>query len=56
MAVIFWWRHAWGNSIWPLMNRGEAPVLFCFMFLLLWAWGGGTWSVDAWRERRSSEA
>jgi putative oxidoreductase len=55
MAVIFWWRHACGNPIWPLMNRGETSLLFCFMFLLIWAWGGGTWSVDAWRERRSSE-
>lgn len=53
LAVVFWWRHAWANStIWPLMNRGEAPVLFCFVFLLLWAWGGGTVSVDAWLQRR----
>ena len=53
MAVIFWWRHAWGNPVWPLMNRGEAPILFCFIFLLIWAWGSGTWSVDAGRERRA---
>jgi putative oxidoreductase len=52
MAVIFWWRHAWDNAWWATMNRGEAALLFCFIFMLVWAWGAGTWSIDAWRERR----
>ncbi len=55
MAVIFWWRHAWGNAWWPTMNRGETALLFCFIFMLVWAWGAGTWSIDAWRERRKLE-
>jgi len=54
MAVIFWWRHF--PPFWPVMNRGEVPVLLCFMFLLLWAWGGGRYSLDAWlRNRKSSD-
>jgi len=52
LAVVFWWRHVPGSPFWPVMNRGEAPVLFCFMFLLLWAYGGGTFSIDAWLKRR----
>lgn len=44
-AVIFWWRHFPGG-FWPIQNRGESPVLFCFIFLFLWAAGAGKWSVD----------
>jgi putative oxidoreductase len=34
-----------------LTNRGEAAVLFCFIFLIL-AFAGGPWSVDAMRGRK----
>ncbi len=50
MAVIFWWRHF--PPFWPLTNGGEAPILFCFIFLLVWAWGGGPFSVDAMLAKR----
>lgn len=30
----------------PIMNRGEAPVLFCWAFLFLAANGGGGFSLD----------
>ena len=53
MAVAFFWRHAWGNPFWPTMNRGEPAVLFCFIFLLIFAWGSGTFSLDA---RRAAKA
>ena len=50
MAVAFLWRH-WGfgeNGFWPWQNRGELPVLYCFIFLFLWASGGGNWSLENW--------
>jgi putative oxidoreductase len=51
MAVAYWKFHAWGNSMWPIMNRGELAALYCFVFLYLAAAGGGPWSVDwcLWR-------
>ena len=35
---------------WPINNKGDAAVLFCFIFLYIAAKGSGTWSVD---EKRS---
>lgn len=35
----------------PMLNSGEAAVLFCFVFLLLAVAGGGVWSVDSLRSR-----
>lgn len=53
MAVVFWWRH-FPNGGWPIENRGELPILFCFIFLFLFAAGSGRFSLDGVR-RRSSE-
>jgi len=50
MAVAYFQAHA-PNGFWPIMNRGELPVLFCFVFLFFAAWGGGPLSLDAWRSR-----
>jgi putative oxidoreductase len=36
----------------PLLNGGNAAILFCFACLYLACRGGGPWSVDAMRERR----
>ena len=48
MAVVFWWRHS-PNAFWPIQNRGELPVLFCFIFLFLVAAGPGRFSLDGLR-------
>lgn len=49
MAVAYFMAHAPGG-FWPLLNRGELSVLYCFIFLYLAAAGGGPWSVDRlWR-------
>ena len=45
MAVAYFMGHA-PNAFWPLQNRGELPILFCFIFLLLAAWGAGRFSID----------
>jgi len=37
------------KSFWPIVNGGEAAILFCFIFLYLAAAGGGAWSVDSLR-------
>jgi putative oxidoreductase len=51
MAVAYFMVHA-PNGFWPLVNHGEAAVLYCFAFLYMAARGGGPWSLDGQRERR----
>ena len=48
MAVAYFMAHA-PQGFWPLLNRGELPALYCFLFLYLAAVGGGPWSLDAAR-------
>jgi putative oxidoreductase len=49
MAFAYWLVHA-QKSFYPVINGGDAAILFCFLFLYLAAAGGGPWSVDAlWR-------
>ena len=45
MAVAYWMMHG-NQSFYPVLNAGEAAILFCFIFLLFVATGPGTWSVD----------
>jgi putative oxidoreductase len=45
MAVAYFMAHAPGG-FWPLLNRGELAVLYCFIFLYFAAAGGGVWSLD----------
>jgi putative oxidoreductase len=51
MAVAYFMSHA-SNGFWPILNRGEVAVVYCFLFLYLAAAGGGPWSIDAARSRR----
>jgi putative oxidoreductase len=46
MAVAYFMAH-WPKGWLPLLNHGELAVLYCFVFLYLWAAGPGTWSIDA---------
>ena len=49
MAVAYFTAHAPGG-FWPLLNKGELAVLFCFVFLYFSSAGGGAWSLDRlWR-------
>jgi len=45
MAVAYWMVHA-PNSLYPTNNGGDAPILFCFVFLYLVFAGPGAWSVN----------
>src|SRR5687767_9911578 len=51
MAVAYFQAHA-PRSFWPVLNGGESVVLFCFVYLYLFAAGPGPYSVDAARRAR----
>jgi len=52
MACAYFISHA-PRAFFPLVNRGEAAVLFCFIFFYLIFAGAGPLSLDAlvWRKR-----
>ncbi|MDP8915629.1 MAG: DoxX family protein [Pseudomonadota bacterium] len=45
MAFAYWMAHA-PQSPFPVLNGGDAAILYCFVFLYLAAAGGGPWSID----------
>lgn len=51
MAVAYFMAHA-PRGFWPIVNKGEPAVLYCFVFLLFWAMGPGAYSLDAMLRRR----
>jgi putative oxidoreductase len=55
MAVAYFqfhWKLVTANGMWiPAVNKGELAVLYCFVFLLISARGGGVASVDGLRRR-----
>ena len=53
MAVAYFKVHN-PRSMFPIINRGEVVVLFCFIFLYLAFAGGGAYGLDAIRRRRTT--
>lgn len=51
MAFAYWLAHA-PRSPFPVLNGGDAAILYCFVFLYLAAAGGGAWSLDRAMLRR----
>src|SRR5437868_3335199 len=51
MAVAYFMSHA-PASFFPVLNRGDAAILYCFVFLLLAVAGPGPLSVDEVARRR----
>jgi putative oxidoreductase len=45
MAVAYWMVHA-PKSPYPVLNAGDAAILYCFVFLYIAAAGPGSWSLD----------
>jgi putative oxidoreductase len=45
MAVAYFMAHA-PQSFYPINNRGDAAILFCFIFLYLTAAGPGAFALD----------
>ncbi|WP_354550190.1 DoxX family protein [Kaistia defluvii] len=50
MAFAYWMAHA-PRSVYPVLNGGDAAILYCFIFLYLVFAGPGRWSVDALLKR-----
>jgi putative oxidoreductase len=48
MALAYFMVHA-KLGFFPLLNRGDLAVLFCFVFFYLFVAGGGVWSLDRLR-------
>lgn len=51
MAVAYFKGHASGG-FWPLENKGELAVLYCFVFLYFIFAGAGPLSIDALFRRK----
>jgi putative oxidoreductase len=45
MAAAYWMVHG-TQHLFPLVNKGELAVLYCFVFLFISAKGSGIWSLD----------
>ena len=45
MAVAYFMIHN-PQSFWPILNKGEVVVLFCFTFFYLVFAGPGSWALD----------
>ena len=45
MAFAYWMSHA-PRNFFPLLNGGDAAILYCFIFLYFAFAGGGAWSLD----------
>ena len=55
MAFAYFYQH-WPPlkgggtaSFWPIVNRGELPIMFCFAFLLIATAGAGSLGLDTRR-------
>lgn len=51
MAAAYFIQHL-PQGFWPLANKGEAAILFCFVFLYIAAAGPGAWSLDSMRMKK----
>jgi putative oxidoreductase len=57
MAAAYFMIHAAGKAIghpptpteqfFPILNRGELAVALCWIFLFMFFYGSGRWSIDA---------
>jgi putative oxidoreductase len=52
MAIGYFMMH-FPQGFWPVVNKGEAAILFCFVFLYLASAGPGAWSIDEARTRNA---
>jgi putative oxidoreductase len=55
MAFAYFMSHA-PRDFFPINNRGEAAILYCFIFLYIAFVGGGPWSLDAVLARRKANS
>ena len=55
MAAAYFLGHA-TQGFWPVLNQGEAAIMFSFAFFYLIFAGPGAWSLDGLRKGRSTGA
>lgn len=46
MAVAYFKAHSSGGFF-PIINRGELAVVYCFVFLFVFFYGPGRWAIDS---------
>ena len=54
MAVAYFMAHAHGG-FWPIVNKGEPAVMYCFTFLYIAARGTGAYGLDALVRRQPAQ-
>ena len=59
MAVAYFGFHFAGAptplaKLFPIVNQGELSVIYCWVFLFIFFYGPGRWSLDALTKRRSA--
>jgi putative oxidoreductase len=54
MAVAYFYAH-FPRNFFPVINGGDAAILYCFVFLYLIFAGAGPWSLDALLTRSRSQ-
>ena len=52
MAAAYFMAHA-PQGFWPLQNKGELALVYCFVFLYVATQGSGRWSLDRALGRKS---
>jgi len=55
MAFAYFMSHA-PHDFFPINNRGDAAILYCFIFLYIAFAGGGPWSLDAILARQKTNS
>lgn len=53
MAVAYFMVHA-PQGFWPIQNKGELAIIYCWLALYFAAHGPGAWSMDGLRGRRAA--
>lgn len=53
MAAAYFMMHA-PHGFWPIINKGEPAVLYCFIFLYIASRGSGHLSIDALIQKRNA--
>jgi putative oxidoreductase len=51
MAFAYFLSHA-PASFFPILNRGDGSILYCFVFFWIVFAGAGPWSLDEWLKTR----
>ncbi len=51
MAFAYFLSHA-SHGFFPILNRGDSSILYCFVFLYIAFAGAGPWSLDALISRK----